>query len=65
MLIYSATIVPPWRVLTLLLPDADGLTSPPPVRLVYDENHLPAGLFLEDSGETVRVNDGVVLLTRE
>ena len=65
MLVYSATIVPPWRVLTLLLPDADGLTSPPPVRLVYNENRLPAGLFLEDSGETVRVDDGVVLVTRE
>ena len=65
MLIYSTTIVPPWRVLTLLLPDADGLSSPPSVRLVYDEDHRPAGLFIEDSGETVRVDDGVVLVTRE
>jgi hypothetical protein len=65
MLIYSATIVPPWRVLTLLLPDADGLTSPPSVRLVYDEDHLPAGLILEDFGETVRVDDGVVLVTQD
>ncbi len=64
-LIYSVTVVPPWRILTLLLPDANGLTSPPPVRLIYDEDHLPAGLFFEQSGETVRVDALVVLVSRE
>jgi hypothetical protein len=56
-LVYSASVVLPWRVLTLLLPDADGSASPPAVRLITDEDHVPAGLSFERSGEAVRIDE--------
>jgi hypothetical protein len=66
MLAYSVTIVPPCRILTLLLPDASGgPASPPPVRIIYDEDRLPAGLLFERSGETVRVDERVVLVRQD
>jgi hypothetical protein len=64
-LTYSATAALPWRILTLLLPDAQGLSSPPAVRLIYDAQGLPAGLLFERTGESVRVDERAVLLERE
>jgi heparinase II/III-like protein len=64
-LIYSANVPLPCRILTLLLPDAQRLSSPPPVRLIYDADGLPAGLVLERSGESVRIDDRAVLVERE
>src|SRR5262249_7132690 len=45
MLIYSMNAALPWRILTLLLPDAQALPSPPAVRLIYDDRGLPTGLL--------------------
>ena len=64
MLVYSATVHCPWRILTLLLPDAQGLSSPPAVRLIYNDQNLPAGLHFEQSGEFVRVDERAVLVER-
>jgi hypothetical protein len=64
-LIYSATAALPWRVLTLLLPDAEGLASPPAVRVIYDNQGLPSGLLFERTGESVRVDERGVLVERE
>jgi len=64
-LIYSARVALPWRILTLLLPDAQGLSSPPAVRLIYDADGLPSGLVFERSGESVRVDERAVLVERE
>jgi len=61
-LIYSTTAAFPWRVLTLLLPDAQALLSPPAVRLIYDARGLPAGLSFERSGESVRVDERAVMV---
>ncbi len=59
-LIYSMTATLPWRVLTLLLPDAQALASPPAVRLIYDDHGLPTGLLFERTGESVRVDERAV-----
>ena len=64
MLIYSASVVLPWRVLTVLVPDANGHSSPPQVRLIYDDDDLPAGLTFDQSGWSVRVDERVVLAER-
>jgi hypothetical protein len=64
-LIYSSRVALPWRILTLLLPDAQGLSSPPAVRLIYDADGLPSGLVFERSGESVRVDERAVLVERE
>jgi hypothetical protein len=64
-LTYSATAALPWRILTLLLPDGQGLSSPPAVRLIYDNQGLPAGVLFERTGESVRVDERGVLVERE
>jgi heparinase II/III-like protein len=64
-LVYGITSALPCRVLTLLLPDAQALSSPPAVRLIYDAQGLPAGLLFERSGESVRVDERAVLVERE
>jgi hypothetical protein len=56
-LIYSAAVALPWRVMTLLFPDAEGLSAPPAVRPIYGTDHLPAGLLFERSRESVRIDD--------
>src|SRR5205807_2148115 len=56
-LVYSANVALPFRILTVLLPDAQGLSSPPPVRLIYDDEDRPAGLIFERPGESVRVDE--------
>lgn len=64
-LIYSANIALPCRFLTLLFPDAQGLSSPPPLRLIYDDEDRPSGLVFERWGESVRVDERAVLVERE
>ena len=59
-LTYSMTATLPWRVLTLLLPDAQALASPPAVRLIYDDQGLPTGLLFERTGESVRIDERAV-----
>jgi len=65
MLVYSANLKPPCRILTLLMPDAQSLSSPPAVRMIYDDDDLPAGLMFERSGERVRVDEGAIVVERE
>ena len=64
-LTYAATVALPWRVLTLVMPDEAGRASPPAVRLVYDDEGLPAGVVFERSGESMRVDERAVLVERE
>ena len=64
-LIYSMTAALPSRVLTLLLPDAQALTSPPAIRLIYDDRGLPSGVLFERTGESVRVDERAILVERE
>jgi hypothetical protein len=64
-LVYSANVALPFRVLTLLFPDAQGLSSPPPVRLIYDDEDRPAGLIFERTGESVRIDERAVLVERD
>jgi hypothetical protein len=64
-LIYTMETTLPWRVLTLLLPDAQALASPPAMRLIYDDRGLPTGLLFERTGESVRVDERAVLVERE
>jgi len=61
-LVYSLDAPLPCRVLTLLLPDGEARTSPPAVRLIYDNQSRPSGLLFERTGESVRVDDHAVLV---
>jgi len=60
-LVYSVTATLPWRVLTLLMPDAEALASPPAVRQIYDDDNLPTGLLFERTGESVRIEEHAVM----
>jgi hypothetical protein len=64
MLIYSCEASLPWRALTVLLPDRDGISAPPSTRVIHDEAGLPAGLVFDDSGESVRIDERAVCLGR-
>jgi hypothetical protein len=63
MLIYSSQVTLPWRTLTLLLPDADGLTSPPAVTPIFDDDGRPTGLAFEAPRRSVRVDDRTVVVS--
>ena len=65
MLIYSFAVALPWRIVTLLLPDRQGLSAPPAVRPLYDDGGLPHGLVFERPRRVVRFDDRAVLVERE
>lgn len=65
MLVYSSLVVLPWRILTLLLPDPQGLLSPPGVRPIYDEKGLPTGLTFDRPRRSVRLSEHAVVVERE
>jgi hypothetical protein len=65
MLIYSFAVALPWRILTLLLPDRQGLASPPAVRAIYDATGRPTGLAFDRPCRVVRVDDHAVSVERE
>jgi hypothetical protein len=59
-LILSATERLPQRILTLMVPDQYGSSTPPDVNALFDEEGLPVGVTFDRSGESVRFDDGVV-----
>jgi uncharacterized heparinase superfamily protein len=65
MLIYSFAVALPWRIVTLLLPDRQGLASPPAVRGLYDAAGLPTGVAFERPRRVVRFDDRAVSVERE
>jgi uncharacterized heparinase superfamily protein len=65
MLIYSFAVALPWRIVTLLLPDRQGATSPPAVRGLYDDAGLPVGVAFERPRRVVRFDDNAVSVERE
>lgn len=65
MLIYTFAVALPWRIVTLLLPDRQGLASPPAVRAIYDDTGRPAGLAFERPRRLVRFDDHAVSVERE
>jgi hypothetical protein len=65
MLIYSFAVALPWRIVTLLLPDRQGLSSPPAVRPIYDDGGLPNGFVFDRPRRTVRFDDRAVLVERD
>ncbi len=65
MLIYSAAVALPWRIVTLLLPDRQGLTAPPAVRALYDAAGLPNGFAFERPRRSVRFGDEAVSVERD
>jgi hypothetical protein len=65
MLIYSCAVALPWRIVTLLLPDRQGLAAPPGVRPLYDDAGLPTGFTFERPRRSVRFDDRAVLVERE
>jgi hypothetical protein len=60
---YASHATLPWRALTLLLPDAEGLASPPVVTPVYDYQGRPTGLTFEHPRRSVRLDDRAVVIT--
>ena len=65
MLIYSFIVSLPWRIVTLLLPDRQGLSSPPSVRAIYDDAGQPAGIAFERPRRIVRFSDHAVSVERD
>jgi uncharacterized heparinase superfamily protein len=65
MLIYSYTVALPWRILTLLLPDRQGGTTPPAARAIHDAAGLPTGVAFERPRRVVRFDDQAVSVDRE
>jgi uncharacterized heparinase superfamily protein len=62
MLIYSFAVALPWRIVTLLLPDRQGHSTPPAVRPLYDNGGLPNGFVFERPRRTVHFDDHAVLV---
>ena len=65
MLIYSFAVALPWRIVTLLLPDRQGLSTPPAVRPIYDDGGLPQGFVFDRPRRVVRFDDHAVLVERD
>jgi hypothetical protein len=65
MLIYSFSVALPWRIVTLLLPDRQGLSAPPAVRPIFDDGGLPQGFVFERPRRVVRFDDRAVLVERD
>jgi len=65
MLNYSFSVALPWRIVTLLLPDRQGLASPPAARGLYDAAGLPTGIAFERPRRVVRFDDRAVSVERE
>jgi hypothetical protein len=65
MLIYSFAVALPWRIVTLLLPDRQGMTTPPAVRGIYDDAGLPTGVAFDRPRRMVRFDDQAVSVERE
>jgi len=62
MLIYSFAVALPWRIVTLLLPDRQGLPTPPAVRPLHDKGGLPNGFVFERPRRAVHFDDHAVLV---
>ena len=65
MLIYTFAVALPWRIVTLLLPDRQGLSTPPGVRPIYDTGGLPHGFVFERPRRLVRFDDRAVVVERD
>ena len=65
MLIYRFAVALPWRIVTLLLPDRQGLSAPPGVRPVYDAAGLPHGFVFDRPRRLVRFDDRAVVVERD
>jgi hypothetical protein len=65
MLIYSFAVALPWRIVTLLLPDRQGMTTPPAVRAIYDDAGQPIGIAFDRPRRMVRFDDQAVSVERE
>jgi len=65
MLIYSFAVALPWRIVTLLLPEKQGLSTPPGVRPIYESGGLPHGFVFERPRRLVRFDDSAVLVERD
>jgi hypothetical protein len=65
MLIYRFAVALPWRIVTLLLPDRQGLSTPPGVRPVYDAGGLPHGFVFDRPRRVVRFDDRAVVVERD
>jgi hypothetical protein len=65
MLIYRFAVALPWRIVTLLLPDRQGLSTPPGVRPIYDAGGLPHGFVFDRPRRVVRFDDRAVVVERD
>jgi uncharacterized heparinase superfamily protein len=64
LLVYSCAVALPWRMVTLLLPDRQGLSQPPSVKPILDEAGVPTGLAFERSHQSVRFDDLAIVAER-
>ena len=64
MLICSAVVTLPFRIVTLLWPTDDGWSPAPRVHLLEGEDSTPGGLVLESCGERIRFNGAEFVVER-
>jgi len=62
-LVLGAAATLPWRMLTLLVPDAEGLTSPPEASAIVDPRGRPIGVHFEPPRRSVRLDDRAIVIT--
>ena len=53
----TATASLPQRLMTLLVPDRHGRSTPPDVHAVFDDEGMPVGVRFDRSGESIRFDD--------
>jgi hypothetical protein len=64
LLVYSCAVALPWRMVTLLLPDPQGLSQPPSVKPILDDAGVPTGLAFDRTHQSVRFDDFAVVTER-
>jgi hypothetical protein len=57
LLAYSCRARLPWRSVTLLIPSRRMSPTPPSVSPLFDDQHLPTGLELEDFRESILIDE--------
>jgi len=63
MLAYAVQATLPWRALTLLVPDSEGLAAPPPMTPLFDVVGRPTGVTFEPPRRSVRLDGSAIVIT--
>jgi hypothetical protein len=59
-LVVTATAFLPQRILTMMIPDPQGSSTPPDLNALFDDDGMPVGVAFDRSRESVRFDGGFV-----